>query len=319
MSSVDEYLPDRVEICECWARDGIQAWSTPLSLSDRVELINKSLEAGFAEVELGAMVPARTTPQFTDMAELLPRIRRPDGVGGRVLVPNSRGMERLLQVPGAREAVTAVGTPVSASERHNLANMRKSVDEQMLEIQGITRMAAAEGLEVVCAVATAFGCPLEGRVDRERVLTLAERLAEMGVRRIMLSDTTGLADPRGAYELFTLAAARLPGVQLIAHFHDTRGRGIANTLAAFAAGVRFADTAFGGTGGEPHSVAHGHVGDMGNVCTEDLVSVLAQMGVATGIELPDLIELGRSAEKAMGTELYSQVLRSGPGLELLPA
>ncbi len=308
-------LPERIDLCECWGRDGIQSWEEPLPMEARASLLDEMLRSGYAEVEVGAVVPARTTPQFADLPELLSRLHPPAGVKVRVLVPNVRGAERLLAMPEAQGVVTSIGMPVSASETHNQANLRKSVAAQLDEIRATQQMAAPAGLELVVAVATSFGCPMEGRVSSERVLGLAEEIASMGIDRIMLSDSTGLADPLAAHRLFSEAALRLEGVQLIAHFHDTRGRGLANTLATFAAGVSAADAALGGIGGEPRSVEHGHVGETGNVVMEDLVSVLAQMGIETGIGPAEVLRLGAKVEEVMGTPLRSQVLRAGPGLE----
>jgi hydroxymethylglutaryl-CoA lyase len=260
-------------------------------------------------------VPARITRQFEDMARLLASIDRPRSMRARAVVPNARGVDRALAADEGRRVITTIGFPVSVSESHNRANLGRSRAEALVQARRIVAVAQREGLETVAAVATAFGCPLEGPIAPEEALGTARSLADAGVRRLMLSDTTGLADPRAAHELFAEATETLPGVELIAHFHDTRGRGIANSLAAALAGATTIDCCLGGVGGEPDAVAHGHVGESGNVVTEDLVSMLAAMGIETGVGLDRLLALGDRAEATMGTRLRSQVLRSGLGLE----
>ena len=306
---------DAVGLCECWGRDGIQGWPRTVTAEHKAEVLNGALAAGFEEVEVCAFVSPRITRQFDDAAQVLSMLRRPEGRRTRAIVPNERGLERALEANASSGAITTIGFPISASESHNLANLGRSREQSVREARRIADAAHAEGLDVVAAVATAFGCPLEGIVPRAAVLELVDELAACGVGRLMLADTTGLADPRSAHDLFAEAVERVPGVEWIAHFHDTRGRGIANTLAALAGGAGTADCSLGGLGGEPDAVEHGHVGESGNVVSEDLVSVLAQMEVETRVDPALVLELGRRVEAVMGRALRSQVLRSGPGLE----
>jgi hydroxymethylglutaryl-CoA lyase len=306
---------EKVSFCECWARDGIQNWRDRIPAEAKAEILNAVLSAGFAEAEVASFVPPRTTSQFEDALEVLRFLRRPDGVKTRVIVPNQRGLERALSANEATGAITTIGFPISASESHNRANLGRPRAESMAIARQIIGTALDHGLDVVGSVSTALGCPIEGFVPPEQVMRMVDELYDAGLRRIMLSDSTGLADPVSAQGLYERASARHPDVEWIAHFHDTRGRGMANTLAALAGGASMVDSCFGGVGGEPDSVAHGHVGEAGNVVTEDLVSVLAQMEVPLDVSPARVLEIGRRVEEVMGHRLRSQVLRSGPGLE----
>jgi hydroxymethylglutaryl-CoA lyase len=305
----------KVALCECWARDGIQNWPEHIGAQAKSEILNAALACGFAEAEVASFVPPRTTTQFEDALEVLQLLDRPDGVKTRVIVPNLRGLERALAANALTGAITTVGFPISASESHNRANLGRSRQESIEIAQAIIRTTLDEGLDVVASVSTALGCPIEGFVPPENVLRMVDELYDAGLRRMMLADSTGLADPVSAQRLYERASTRYPDVEWIAHFHDTRGRGMANTLAAIAGGATMVDSCFGGVGGEPDSVAHGHVGEAGNVVTEDLVSMLAQMGTPLDVAPDRVLEIGRRVEGVMGRQLRSQVLRSGPGLE----
>jgi hydroxymethylglutaryl-CoA lyase len=305
----------KVSLCECWARDGIQNWPEHIAPEAKAEILNAVLASGFAEAEVASFVPPRTTSQFEDALDVLQLLKRPDGVKTRVVVPNQRGLERALSANEATGAITTIGFPISASESHNRANLGRPREESLVIARQIIATALAAGFDVVGSVSTALGCPIEGFVPPEQVMSMVDELYDAGLRRMMLADSTGLADPVSAQRLYEQASARYPDVEWIAHFHDTRGRGMANTLAALAGGATMVDSCFGGVGGEPDSVAHGHVGEAGNVVTEDLVSMLAQMGTPLDVSPDRVLEIGRRVEAVMGRSLRSQVLRSGPGLE----
>jgi hydroxymethylglutaryl-CoA lyase len=309
----------KVSFCECWARDGIQNWPDRIPADRKAEILNAVLACGFAEAEVASFVPPRTTSQFEDALDVFQTLERPDGVKTRVIVPNQRGLERALSANEVTGAITTIGFPISASESHNRANLGCPREESMVIAREIIRAASDAGLDVVGSVSTALGCPIEGFVAPEQVMSMVDELYDAGLRRMMLADSTGLADPTSAQRLYERASARYPDVEWIAHFHDTRGRGMANTLAALVGGATMVDSCFGGVGGEPDSVAHGHVGEAGNVVTEDLVSMLAQMGTPLDVDPDQVLEIGRRVEVVMGRSLRSQVLRSGPGLEARPA
>ena len=307
-------LPASVRVCECWARDGLQSWPRVVPLADKLEVLRLVVAAGVAEVDATALVPERLAPQFADAEALLAALA-PTGVRTRVLVPNLRGVERAVAI---RErlggGIDAVGVPISASEAHNRANVRRGHAEHLAEIATMTRAAHAAGLRVGAAVATAYGCPIAGAVAEETVFAIARRLVDLGVASLMLSDTTGLADPVRARRYTERAVAEFPGVEVVAHFHDTRGAGIANTWAAVLGGAACVDACLGGIGGEPATVQQNHAGETGNVCTEDLVVLLARAGVATAVELEAIMAAGRRAEAILGSTGRSQVLRTGSGL-----
>ncbi|GAA2862658.1 hydroxymethylglutaryl-CoA lyase [Pseudonocardia halophobica] len=313
----DPTLIDAAEVtlCEVWPRDGIQGWSSTVSTDDKLAVIAAALASGVSEVDATSFVSPKATTQFGDAEELLVRMHEA-GLKAtvRVLTVNTRSFDRIAANPLLRETIDICGFPISASEAHNLANLRRSHADHLEALARMIDRCADLALTPLFCVATAYGCPLEGVVARERVLELARWAYDRGVRTIMLGDTTGMADPRHAWELFTLLGRELPEARLVGHFHDTRGSGIANTLAAIAAGVRVVDASLGGLGGEPPSVEQNHSGESGNVCTEDLVAVLQRMGYRTGIDLDLLLDAGRLVERVCGTTLRSQVLRTGPAV-----
>jgi hydroxymethylglutaryl-CoA lyase len=301
-----------VVVCEAWPRDGIQGWPDPIPTDRKLAVLDLVLRAGVREVDATSFVPARTSPQFFDAADVLAALASRPDVTVRVLAVNVRSVQDAARVRAETGAIDVCGFPISASESHNLANLRRGQAEHKRALEEMIALCFDSGLEPLLAVATAFGCPIEGVVPEAAVLELAEWAYQRGVRRLMLGDTTGVADPAHAWSLFTAARAALPDATWVAHFHDTRGSGIANTLAALAAGVRVVDASLGGTGGEPASVEIGQRGLAGNVATEDLVSMLNRMGVRTGIDLDLLLEAGQAVIRAHCSPLHSAVQQAGP-------
>lgn len=306
-------LPRSVSICECWARDGLQSWTLTVPTHDKVAVLSAVTAAGVRELDVTSLVPAKYAPQFADAEEVLHALIAAD-VRTRVLTPNLRGVERAAAMNEERRVIDIIGFPISASEPHNIANLKKTHAQHLPEIADMVARAHEADLEVVAAVATAFGCPIAGAVDVEAVFDIAGRLVEMGVDRIMLSDTTGLADPMRAARYTERAVSQFPDTGWIAHFHDTRGAGIANTWAAVLAGAGTADACLGGIGGEPSMVEQNHAGETGNVSTEDFVVLLERAGIETGIDVDALVDAGRVAERVLGTPGRSQVQRTGTGL-----
>lgn len=304
-----------VQVCECWARDGLQSWPDVISLEHKLAILDGVVRSGVRELDATSLVPAKYAPQFADADELLERVSAAN-VLVRVLTPNLRGVERAIEInerhPGA---IDAVGFPISASEKHNLANVRRTHEDHLTEISAMIDAAHDAGLSTIAAVATAFGCPIVGAVDEEIVFAIADHLVDRGVDRIMLSDTTGLADPVRVRTYTERALRDYPDVGLIAHFHDTRGTGLANTFAAVQAGIRCVDSSLGGIGGEPPTVEQNHAGESGNIATEDLVVLLERSGFDTGVDVEALVEVGRRSEHVLGRAGRSQVLRTGAGLE----
>ncbi len=303
-----------VSVCECWARDGLQSWPSVVPTEAKLDVLRAAIRAGITEVDATSLVPPRYAPQFTDASEVLAALAG-TGVRARVLAPNLRGVQRAVELRAELGAVVeTVGFPISASEPHNLANVKRTHAEHLAAIADMITAAQQGGLRVIVAVATAYGCPLIGHVDESTVFGIAKRLVDLGVDRLMLSDTTGLADPVRAAAYTERARAEFPRVELVAHFHDTRGTGIANTWAAVQAGATCVDASLGGIGGEPATVEQNHAGETGNTCTEDLVVLLERAGVRTGLDVDALLDAGRLASDVLKAPTRSQVQHTGPGL-----
>lgn len=297
-------LPARARVREVGPRDGFQNEPEVLATGDKVRLIDMLSATGLERLEVTSFVRPDVIPQLADAERVLASIERREGVALSVLVPNQRGLERALEM---RERFDEVNFFLSASETHNRKNVNRSVEESLAELERVTVTARQAGLRCEAAIAVSFGCPYEGEVPPGRVFAIAERLAAAGCEEIAFGDTTGMANPRQVRELFPAAAERLPGVELTAHFHNTRGQGLANALAALEAGAESFESAFGELGGCPVPP-----GSTGNISTEDLVSMLHEMGIATGIELPALIEASRAVQELLGRPLGAHVLRAGP-------
>ena len=296
-------LPAAVAIREVGPRDGFQNEPEVIATADKVRLIEELARTGLRRLEVTSFVRPDVVPQLADGEEVLRRLQLPDEVSVSVLVPNRRGLERALAL---REHFGEVSVFLSASESHNQANVNRSVQDSVTALEQVLPAARTEGLRCEAVISVAFGCPYEGRVDPERVFALARRLADAGAQEVAFGDTTGMANPRQVRSFFAAAAQALPGLELTAHFHNTRGQGLANALAALESGVASFESSFGELGGCP--VPRGATG---NVATEDLVSMLHEMGVATGIDLPALVAAARSAQELLGRPLGSHVLRAG--------
>jgi hydroxymethylglutaryl-CoA lyase len=301
---------DSVSVCEAWARDGIQGWPETLSTADKLSVVTAAAASGVGEIDAASFVPASIVPQFADAEQVLAGID--ESVRIRVLTVNVRGATRVVEAHRAIRRIDRCGIPFSASEPHNLANLRRDHAAHKEQVAAMVDTLGAAGIDPLIGVATAWGCPIQGRVEPDTVFGLVDWAYGLGIRSIMFGDTTGMADPRGVRRLFTYAVTRWPDVDFVAHFHDNRGVGIANTLAAIEAGVRTVDASLGGVGGEPSAVDQGEVGESGNVVTEDLVAALHQMEIPTGIDLPALLRAGRLAEAVLGRPLHSRIQRSGP-------
>jgi hydroxymethylglutaryl-CoA lyase len=275
-----------------------------IATEEKVRLIDMLSATGLERLEVTSFVRADVIPQLADAEQVLQRIERRDGVAYSVLIPNQRGLERALE---DREHFDEVNLFLSASETHNRRNVNRSVEDSLAELE--QTIAAARAAELRCegVISVSFGCPYEGAVPAERVFAIAERLAAAGCEEVAFGDTTGMANPRQVGEFFAAARERLEEVELTAHFHNTRGQGLANLLAALEEGVDSFESSFGELGGCPVPP-----GSTGNVSTEDVVSMLHEMGIETGIDLAKLIEASRAAQEALGRPLGAHVLRAGP-------
>jgi hydroxymethylglutaryl-CoA lyase len=297
-------LPVSVRIREVGPRDGFQNEPEVIATADKVRLIELLGQTGIRRIEVTSFVRPDVIPQLADAEEVIEAVRLPHSVSVSVLIPNERGLERAL---AHRERFAEVNGFMSASETHNQANVGRSVDESLAGLRSTFARARAEGLRCEGVISTSFGCPYEGHVPAEHVLRIAHELAEAGCEEIGFGDTTGMANPLQVRDFFAAAQGALPGVELTAHFHNTRGQGLANVLAALQAGVESFESSFGELGGCPVPA-----GATGNIATEDLISMLHEMGIETGIDLGGVVEASRAAQEVLGRPLGSHVLSAGP-------
>jgi hydroxymethylglutaryl-CoA lyase len=299
--------------CECWARDGLQSLPGVISTDHKVEMLNRIVAAGFPKLEVTSFSHPKLLPQFADAEEVLRRIDRRPGVSYVVLMPNMKGFERLEACHHAGHGASEIILMISASERHNLLNFRMPIDEAMREHEAIIGRAHALGVRVIGCAGTVYGCPVRGDVATAEVARIVRFYVDAGAQTIMLGDTTGVANPRLVRERIGDLQAAFPGTEFIAHFHDTRGSGIANTLAALEMGLRYVDCSIGAIGGQPATTSAKYsAGHTGNTCSEDLIGMLQEMGAETGIDLERLIAAGRRAEEIVGYRLRSNIILSGP-------
>ena len=296
---------DRVTLCECFARDGLQHEAAFVPTALKRELVERFAALGFPRVEATSYSNPKVVPQFADASELLKSLERRPGVHYKATCANVRAVERALADLDAGFGANEVSLLVSATESHSQRNLNRSRAEQWQNIGEMAR--AAKGrFRLIGTVSVAFGCPFEGRVDPASVAEDVQRFNALGVEHVALGDTIGTATPPAVKALF----GRVRGGTPIAHFHDTRGTGLVNYMAAYEAGVRWFDSAFGGVGGHPAKVKYGD-GHTGNVATEDLVNLFESMGIATGVDLDGLLATAELCERALGRELYGRVARSG--------
>jgi hydroxymethylglutaryl-CoA lyase len=297
-------LPQRARIREVGPRDGFQNEPETIATADKVRLIDMLSASGLTRIEVTSFVRPDVIPQLSDAAEVLAKVTRREGVAFSVLIPNQRGLERALEM---RERFDEASVFLSASETHNQKNVNRSIAESLAGLEPTLASAGEAGLRREGVIATSFGCPYEGKVSPSRVFEIAEALAAAGCDEVGFGDTTGMANPRQVHEFFAAARERLAGVELTAHFHNTRGQGLANVLAALEEGVTSFESSFGELGGCPVPP-----GSTGNVSSEDVVSMLHEMGVDTGVDLDALLNASRAAQEALGRPLGAHVLRAGP-------
>jgi hydroxymethylglutaryl-CoA lyase len=298
-------LPASVKIREVGPRDGFQNEPEVIGTADKVALVDLLARTGVPRLEVTSFVRADVIPQLADGVEVLTRMDAPDEVDVTVLVPNERGFDNALAL---RDRFQEVNCFLSASESHNKANVNRSIEESLIGLERVIGRAVAEGLRAEGVISVAFGCPYEGHVPPERVFAIAQRLIAAGAAEIAFGDTTGMANPVQVRSFFADARAALgDGVELTAHFHNTRGQGLANVYAALEAGCASFESSFGELGGCPVPA-----GATGNIATEDLVSMLHEMGISTGIDLGLLLEAARAARDVLGRPLGSHTLVAGP-------
>ena len=305
-------LPGAVRIREVGPRDGFQNEPETIPTDRKIELINALARTGLRRLEVTSFVRPEVIPQLADAGAVLAGIDVPEQVSVSVLIPNERGLEHALalreKARADRPAFDEINVFLSASETHNRKNVNRTIAESLAGVTAVLGRARAAGLRCEGVIATSFGCPYEGHVPPERVLEIAARLRDAGAQEVGFGDTTGMANPRQVREFFAAARSSLgPEVELTAHFHNTRGQGLANVLAALEAGVDSFESSFGELGGCPVPA-----GATGNIATEDLVSMLHEMGVHTGIDLRSLLACARRVQEILGRPLHSHTLLAGP-------
>jgi hydroxymethylglutaryl-CoA lyase len=308
-------MTQSVRIREVGPRDGFQNEPDVIATARKVELIDALARTGLSRLEATSFVRPDVIQQLADATEVLKRIDVPAAVSLSVLIPNERGLdaalalrERLAQDGRTRPAFDEINLFMSASETHNRKNVNRSIAESLSGLEVVLGRAREAGLRCEAVISTSFGCPYEGHVAPERVLEIAARLRDAGAQELGFGDTTGMANPLQVGDLFAAARERLgEGVELTAHFHNTRGQGLANVLAALQAGVESFESSFGELGGCPVPA-----GATGNIATEDLVSMLHEMGIETGVDLPALLACARRAQEILGRPLGSHTLVAGP-------
>jgi hydroxymethylglutaryl-CoA lyase len=298
-------LPRSVRIREVGPRDGFQNEPEVIATADKVRLIDRLARTGVKRLEATSFVRADVIPQLADARAVLEAIDVPDDVAVSVLIPNERGLDNALEL---RDRFDEINVFLSASESHNRNNVNRSVEESLTGLETVLARAREAGLRCEGVISVSFGCPYEGDVPQERVFAIARRLRDAGAQEVGFGDTTGMANPRQVRGFFAAARDELGAdVELTAHFHNTRGQGLANVLAALEAGCESFESSFGELGGCPVPA-----GATGNIATEDLVSMLHEMGVQTGIDLEALLAATRDVAAVLGRPLGSHTLVAGP-------
>jgi hydroxymethylglutaryl-CoA lyase len=301
-------LPERLSLREVGPRDGLQN-EDPVPTADKIALIDALSLTGVSRIEAVSFVHPRAIPQMADAAEVWAAVTRNPAVRYSALVPNLTGAQRALD-----SGFTEIEVVVSASDTHNRKNVNRSTEESLDDIARIIDLVHGRGGSVQAIVSTAFGCPYEGEVPVARVVAVASRAMRDGADSLSFGDTTGMATPTRVTGLVGETRMALPDAGLNLHFHNTRGTGLANVLAAIELGVSDFDASVGGLGGCPYAP-----GASGNIATEELVHMVEDMGIDTGVRLDAMIAAAAEAERIVGRTLPSQVLRAGPRTRRTPA
>jgi hydroxymethylglutaryl-CoA lyase len=300
-------MSKRIFFNEVVTRDGFQIEGEFVPTDAKVRLVDALSECGYAKIEVTSFTSPRAIPMLRDAEEVMGRIRRVPGVEYTVLVPNLRGAERAME-----SRADELNLVMSTSETHNLANLRMPREKSFAALADVIRFVGGR-TPVNVSLSTAFGCPMEGEVPQETVLGWAQRFADLGVRGVTICDTTGMAHPAQVARMCEEAQRRFPGLQLTLHFHNTRGMGLANVLAAVQAGIVRFDGSLGGLGGCPYAP-----GASGNISSEDTLHMLQAMGHDTGIDLDRLLQVARALPEIVGHDVPGQLVKAGPSTQLHP-
>lgn len=294
--------PRAVRIREVGPRDGIQSEKADVATRDKIALIDALSGTGLRYIEAISIVSPKAIPQMADAPDVWAGIQRKEGIVYSALVPNRKGAEIAADL-----GVDSLQVFIAASDSYNLKNVHKTTDDSFVDVEEVVSVARDAEIPVEGTISTAFGCPYEGDVDPSNVVAVSQRMRELGIDAISYGDTTGMGTPRRVREVIAALREALPDLVLNMHFHDTRGTGLANVLVALEEGVDYFDASIGGMGGSPFAQ-----GATGNIATEDLVHMLSDMDIATGIDLGRLIAAGKVAQSFIEGELPSKVLKAGP-------
>jgi len=295
-------LPARVTMREVGTRDGIQSLGLFVPTEQKIEMANRLAKTGLTRIEVTSFVSPNAVPQMADAEQVMAGIERVPGVAWEPLVPNVRGTQRALQTRPDRVMVV-----LAASDTFNMKNIRMTVEDSLRVVEEIVALAREASTPVTAGIATAFGCPFEGDVPEDRLVEIVGRLLDLGSDEVMIADTTGMANPLQVERMMGRIRDRWPDVPFALHFHNTRGMGLANVVAGLRAGVSIYDASIGGIGGCPFAPKA-----TGNVSTEDVVHMLHEMGIETGIDLDTLIDCAERMGEILGRELPGQVMKAGP-------
>ena len=294
--------PQRVRIREVGPRDGIQSERAEVATEDKIALIHALQATGLRYIEAVSFVSPKAIPQMADARAVWAGVQRDPNVFYSALVPNRKGAEIAIEA-----GLDGLQVFIATTDSYNLKNVRKRVAESLADVAEVVAAGKAAGLETEGTISTAFGDPYEGDVDPSEVVAVAREMWALGIRAISFGDTTGMATPRRVSELIAAVREALPELTINMHFHDTRGTGLANVLKSLELGVDYFDSSVGGMGGSPYAA-----GATGNVVTEDLVHMLADMGIETGVDLARLLDAARLAQSLVSGDLPSKVLKAGP-------
>lgn len=290
-----------IEVNEVATRDGFQIEGTFIETEQKVQLINELSRTGVKRIEASSFTSPKAIPNLRDAAEVINAIERRPGVLISALVPNQKGCERALEC-----GIDEINMVMSASQSHSMVNLRMTPEKSLGQLEGIVKMLSGSGVFGNASISTAFGCPFEGFLPENQVLSVVDRLLNIGVDGITLCDTTGMANPAQVKRLCELVLAEWPETPFTLHFHNTRGMGLANALAAWEAGITRFDASLGGLGGCPYAP-----GATGNVCTEDLVHMFEQMNVETGVDLDLILKVSERLPALVGHDVPGQVVKAG--------
>lgn len=300
-------MPTRIFFNEVVTRDGFQNEPAFVETADKVALIDELSQCGFAKIEVTAFVSPKAIPMLRDAEEVMGRITRRAAVQYTALVPNVRGAERALEA-----RADELNLVMSVSQTHNLANLRMTREKSFAAIKEVVTQVNGQ-VPINVSLSTAFGCPMQGQIELNEVMDWARRFADLGVRGLTLCDTTGMANPRQVRLLADAVVSSLGRLELTMHFHNTRGMGLANVLAAVESGITSFDGSLGGLGGCPYAP-----GASGNICTEDTIHMLQTMGMETGVDLERLIHLARALPGLVGHPTPGQLAQAGRACDLHP-